>query len=935
MRRVKSAAVVAGVLGSLLAGAVRGEWDPDNGAWGKEYAADVRVMTWNVEDGICSSNIKTEGLNNWTALARIVAAMKPDVLIIQEAGDNTGNGTGGGVDSVGELEATIDEFLHGGTGVTAYVQAYDPTFDLPYVFVSAATDGFNRNVVLSRFAFVDHNGDGQARISDTYNITADEYAPGGDGGIRGFQFAEMELDDAVYRGDLVVGNAHLKSGGGSDDKAQRLTASQNVAYFIDYWFNGAGSGVPDPHDKIADVSNPADDILELHTPVVFGGDWNEDELTNGRKGPAEWLTRAAFTGGSDGTDRDRTDSTYDNALHVYSGSRNTLGSRKLDYIAWQDSIASLRRAFVFNTNTSGTPTGSMPPEILGFPNPTYANGIAADHLPVIVDLILPIFGDFDGDGIVGIDDYTAFVGCYTGPGPAGLDTFCQPGDFDEDDDIDCSDWIGFEGAWSAGGSAPDFSECGGTEVGACCTLGECSYPSTPDDCGGAGGFFQGDGSTCDLVQCVAPGEIVITEIMYNPNSDESLPNDVEWVEILNLSNETILLDGWFLEDEDGASASLSGGATLDSGKMAVLIPDDQTALDFESAWGAGITVYTLAGWGSPGLSGLDNDPSAINEILTLRDDDGQLIDEVNFDDESGWPSDNPDGSSIYLLPGWQDAVSNDAGANWDRSADGVAGAYLNTATPDFDGQDVGSPGFVPDCVTAVDCDDGIACTDDSCDLGSCVNAPNAAFCSNGLFCDGEEVCNPLTGCQPGGNPCPGAADCDEVNDECIPCFNGADCDDGIFCTIDECIDNVCVRTPDDSVCSDFQFCNGAEVCDPQLACLPGTPPCIGIPCDEVNDICADCFSAADCVDGDACTHDDCVSGLCSFSLKAYGDVDNNEALNLFDLFCVLDGIAGTFDPPCTFSNLDIEPCAGNGTINLFDLFAVLDAIGGEDPCCGT
>ena len=60
------------------------------------------------------------------------------------------------------------------------------------------------------------------------------------------------------------------------------------------------------------------------------------------------------------TDRDRSDSTYDEAVHVFSGSRVTFGSgSKLDYIAWQDSIATVRRAFVFNT--FGTPIRQKTP----------------------------------------------------------------------------------------------------------------------------------------------------------------------------------------------------------------------------------------------------------------------------------------------------------------------------------------------------------------------------------------------------------------------------------------------------------------------------------------------------------------------------------------------------------------------------------------------
>ena len=74
------------------------QWDPGNAEWGKVAPEDVRVMTWNVHDTLCSSNTKVEGTNDWTALARIVAALRPDVLMLQECGDNSGNGTGSGAE---------------------------------------------------------------------------------------------------------------------------------------------------------------------------------------------------------------------------------------------------------------------------------------------------------------------------------------------------------------------------------------------------------------------------------------------------------------------------------------------------------------------------------------------------------------------------------------------------------------------------------------------------------------------------------------------------------------------------------------------------------------------------------------------------------------------------------------------------------------------
>jgi hypothetical protein len=95
----------------------------------------------------------------------------------------------------------------------------------------------------------------------------------------------------------------------------------------------------------------------------------------------------------------------------------------------------------------------------------------------------------------------------------------------------------------------------------------------------------------------------------------------------------------------------------------------------------------------------------------------------------------------------------------------------------------------------------------------------------------------------------------------------------------------------------------------------------------------ECGVPLHCDDGDTCTNDACVDCLCEHSPRIYGDVDGNGVLNLFDIFCILEGIGGEFDT-CSFADVDIEPCGGNGTLNLFDVFAVMAAIGGEDPCCG-
>ena len=388
-RYITSIAILCGCAGTCLA-----QWDPAHAQYGKTDARDLRVMQWNIFDTICStSSTKNEAMNDWCSMAHIVASLKPDVLMMEEAGDNSGNGTGSSADSVATLATAIGLFLHGGNDpfiagnppVTAYVQKYAPGYDLPYVYVSDQTDGYNRNVILSRYPFADLNGDGKSTYG-TVIVLADQYAGGGNLSIRGYAFAEIDLPDAQFAGDVVIGCGHLKSGGTTQDYADRLAAAKNIAYLIDYWYNGAGTGIPDPHNKVID-NPPATRILGAQTPVIWGGDINEDENTNGRDGPALWMSRAASTSG-DGTDRDRTDSLYDDSRDIFNAaSRNTQGSSKLDYLFWQDSIATLRRSFIFYSGSMNSTT--YPPELATMAVPNAASSLASDHRPVIADFILP------------------------------------------------------------------------------------------------------------------------------------------------------------------------------------------------------------------------------------------------------------------------------------------------------------------------------------------------------------------------------------------------------------------------------------------------------------------------------------------------------------------------------------------------------------------
>ena len=110
------------------------------------------------------------------------------------------------------------------------------------------------------------------------------------------------------------------------------------------------------------------------------------------------------------------------------------------------------------------------------------------------------------------------------------------------------------------------------------------------------------------------------------------------------------------------------------------------------------------------------------------------------------------------------------------------GLFCNGAETCDLGTNTCQPGTPPNC------DDGVACTDDSCNeaTDSCDNVANDGNCDNGAFCDGVETCDPVLDCQAGSDPCPGQG-CDEAGDVCVP----AACD----------FDGVCEAGEDCNTCS--------------------------------------------------------------------------------------------------------------------------------------
>jgi len=126
-----------------------------------------------------------------------------------------------------------------------------------------------------------------------------------------------------------------------------------------------------------------------------------------------------------------------------------------------------------------------------------------------------------------------------------------------------------------------------------------------------------------------------------------------------------------------------------------------------------------------------------------------------------------------------------------------------------------------------------------------------ADCSDGLYCNGTETC--VVGVCQAGTP---------IN-----------CSDGVACTVDSCNETVdaCVNTPNNALCDDGVYCNGAEICNATSGCQAGTP----IDCNDNNecttDTCSETLQACEytnVADNAPCAGDTgvCCSGTCAIGV---------------------------------------------------------------------
>lgn len=167
--------------------------------------------------------------------------------------------------------------------------------------------------------------------------------------------------------------------------------------------------------------------------------------------------------------------------------------------------------------------------------------------------------------------------------------------------------------------------------------------------------------------------------------------------------------------------------------------------------------------------------------------------------------------------------------------------------------------------TKLTCNDGIACTADSCSekLGGCTTDTSACPCKTSADCDDK-------------NPCNGVESCDLAN---LKCVSGAAVDCSALdteCSVGACdgATGKCVATPkaDGTTCNDHDLCTAASSCQAgscvgqnPLKCVASDQCHAAGSCNPATGACSNpaLANGSACNDGNACTQSDsCQGGSC-------------------------------------------------------------------------
>ncbi|WP_246282601.1 CotH kinase family protein [Flavobacterium agri] len=150
---------------------------------------------------------------------------------------------------------------------------------------------------------------------------------------------------------------------------------------------------------------------------------------------------------------------------------------------------------------------------------------------------------------------------------------------------------------------------------------------------------------------VAVPQLVINRINYNPSTSSQFPvsNDQEFIEIKNAGSTTVTLTGIYFS-QLGISYQFPNNSTLAAGQSAYIASNMTT---FQSRYG-------FAAFGQ-----FTRNLSNNSQKLMLSDAWGNVIDLVEYDDESPWPNADGNGSYLQLI---STSLDNSLASSWMASS---------------------------------------------------------------------------------------------------------------------------------------------------------------------------------------------------------------------------------------------------------------------------
>ena len=202
---------------------------------------------------------------------------------------------------------------------------------------------------------------------------------------------------------------------------------------------------------------------------------------------------------------------------------------------------------------------------------------------------------------------------------------CLPGDLDGNCVVDLADLFLFSGQWLA------LTDCGGFD---CADINRDGRVNLTD--------FAATAASWNAARDPL---VAINEIHYHPDKNTE---PVEFIELYNAGGGTVNLSGWTIED--AVDFSFPEGTQLPGGSFLVVA---ENAAAFQAKFGfapAGVFTGTLSNEG---------------ETITLRDSQGNTIDEVNYDHEFPWSiAADGEGASLELI---HPLLDNDLAGSWRAS----------------------------------------------------------------------------------------------------------------------------------------------------------------------------------------------------------------------------------------------------------------------------